>query len=675
MLRRILPLPILATVLAAGEAPIVTIAAPDVARSVDRIERGVWGRVAAATARDGFGAYAATAARMADEGLGIDLLATLRATRAVDTSLDGVGLDPDGGAIVDFRGQAEMGATARPLAEALARALDARIRPATVAGSPAAWSLPTGVVDGSRTVFAVFGTHLVAGGERSRLDPRPVQAGDDDLVMVFNQPRLADGWRKILPGAEWAGQRSAMESLLGMLVWRLKAVPEGIEETIGWPGARTGLPVDRDLMARMPADALMAWCAGTDGAALWKAWGEALTGEPSGMPGSGSLVGLEAWMRRRGAPCTLEEAVASLRGTWGLAVSPGVPFPEVELMIPRNPTLDRLAVWLGSLNGATGIPAEGPWPLSIDGLPMAFQLVADRTHWLITPDPLRAETWPTGAATGFATRPAAIAAMARAPQEATGLGCSDTPEVLKVLGAYSRLLPIRDRKARTVLDRTVAELARAATTGWVWTRSTATGAEIRLRGVAGSGLIVPLAWQVVQGSAEAVAAAKAERPAAFLRRSLLPAVERARAAQQVDRDGDGIGEVPTMAQLVAAGIPGLAAPVLRDGDLVRDGYRYRLHLPAAGGAAVHREPGDADASERSFVLYAWPDAGEGLVFAVDARGVIHGSLPEKDREPAWNSLYRRNAGWGGAVDERRWRTTRDPDAAPSRPKAGPREEF
>lgn len=675
MLRRHFALPLLAAALAAGEAPIVTIVAPDVARSLDRIEHGVWGRVAAATARDGLGAYAATAARMASEGLGIDLLATLRATRAVDTSLDEVGLDGAGAAIVDFRGQARMGATARPLADALARALDARIRPATVAGSPAAWSLPTGVVDGTRTVMAVFGDHLVAGGERSRLDPRPVQAGDDDLILVFNQPRLADGWRRIMPGADWAGQRSSMESLLGMLVWRLKAVPEGIEETIGWPGARTGLPVDRSLIARMPADALMAWCAGTDGAALWTAWGEALTGEPSGMPGSGSLAGIEALMRRRGAPCTLEEAVASLRGTWGLAVSPGVPFPEVELIIPRNPTLDRLAVWLGSLNGATGVPAEGPWPLAIDRLPMSFQLVADRTHWLITADPMRAEAWPRGEATGFATRPAAVAALAQAPAEATGVGCSDTPEVLKVLTAYSRLLPIRDRRARTAIDRTVAEVARAATTGWIWTRSTATGAEIRLRGVVGSGMMVPLAWQVVQGSAEAVATAKAERPAAFLRRQVLPAVERARTAKAVDRDGDGNGEYPTMAQLVAAGIPGLEAPVLRDGDLIRDGYRYRLHLPAAGGAAVHREPGDGDASERTFVLYAWPDTGEGLLFAVDARGVIHATTPDGNGEPAWNSLYRRDAGWGGAVDVRRWRTVRDPDAVVVPPEPKALEEF
>ncbi len=673
MLRRILTLPLLAAGLAAGEAPIVTIVAPDVARSVDRIERGVWGRVAAATARGGLGAYAATAARMADEGLGFDLLATLRATRAVDTSLDEVGLNPAGGAIVDFRGQARMGAAAQPVAEAIARALDARIRPATVAGSPAAWSLPTGVVEGSRTVMAVFGDQLVAGGERSRLDPRPVQAGD--LILVFNQPRLADGWRKIMPGADWAGQRSSMESLLGMLVWRLKAVPEGIAETIGWPGARTGLPVDRSLIARMPADALMAWCAGTDGAALWSAWGEALTGEPSGMPGSGSLARVEALMERRGAPCTLQEAVASIRGTWGLAVSPGVPFPEVELIIPRNPTLDRLAVWLGSLNGATGVPADGPWPLSIDGLPMALQLVADRTHWLITPDPVRAEAWPRGEATGFATRPAAVAALAQAPAEATGLGCSDTPEVLKVLTAYSRLLPIRDRTVRTAIDRTVAEVARAATTGWIWTRSTATGAEIRLRGVAGSGMIVPLAWQVVQGTAEAVAAAKAERPAAFLRRTLLPAVERARAARLVDRDGDGVGEVPTMAALVAAGIPGLEAPMLHDGDLVREGYRYRLHLPAAGGGAVHRAPGETDAAERSFAIYAWPDTGEGLLFAVDARGVIHGALPGTNREPAWNSLYQRDAGWGGAVDARRWRTVRDPDAVVVRPEPKAPQEF
>lgn len=87
-----------------------------------------------------------------------------------------------------------------------------------------------------------------------------------------------------------------------------------------------------------------------------------------------------------------------------------------------------------------------------------------------------------------------------------------------------------------------------------------------------------------------------------------------------DGDGDGIGEYGYFPQLAEAGmLDRWLAEEARDleGDVVVDGYRFRLFLPLDGGSprrGTHPlpifEPADADDQETSWVCYAWPEVRE-----------------------------------------------------------------
>ena len=122
----------------------------------------------------------------------------------------------------------------------------------------------------------------------------------------------------------------------------------------------------------------------------------------------------------------------------------------------------------------------------------------------------------------------------------------------------------------------------------------------------------------------------------------------------VDRDGDGVGEYGFLAQLAGvAELPGggVADPPLAskafgnvvDGRVLRSGYRFAMFLPRAGGGWLSELPDggepdgvDADAAERSWLLYAWPVAPRRSgrrSFVIDEHGDVHATGDHREPVP------------------------------------------
>ena len=135
-------------------------------------------------------------------------------------------------------------------------------------------------------------------------------------------------------------------------------------------------------------------------------------------------------------------------------------------------------------------------------------------------------------------------------------------------------------------------------------------------------------------------------------RDLVEVQRRVRDLRVTDADGDGVGEFLSLAELAGArSLRGRAArlsPPLLDpvwGELVegcarREGYLFRLCLSDSKGR-LHPEAleggspraADPDGTEAGWVVYAWPESGQGRAFVVDQTGEVFASDNEALRGP------------------------------------------
>jgi len=151
-----------------------------------------------------------------------------------------------------------------------------------------------------------------------------------------------------------------------------------------------------------------------------------------------------------------------------------------------------------------------------------------------------------------------------------------------------------------------------------------------------------------------------------LKSGLFPAQVMFQAASLVDQDGDNVGEYGFISEL--AGRRATAAPTaahyvqgaLAMGDIAQ-GYRFAVWLPDGAGGAISEPavPGPrpanaaaANAQERQFVIYAWPqkpgDTGR-RVFALTNDGQVRAAPQAAGANPpAWNDVFA-GGGWDAAA--------------------------
>jgi hypothetical protein len=437
--------------------------------------------------------------------------------------------------------------------------------------------------------------------------------------------------------------------------------------------------VDRAVLDRLPANTLAVLAAGVDGAKAWDLLAPYLLeviastvnqqGGEDATP-DGLLSQADAFLQMQGLELGVKAMVSGMRGTVVLAVTPSMPFPAVTLAVPRSPGIDALVRWALGQAGLEA-PAEGtPLPISLPNVPVAPTLIADKGHWLISTDGLVANAWASGEPSGFATGKAGAEALKRAPADASVIGASDTPAVLRTIAGFLALAPIQDRKQKQQLMTAMNKLAGNAATGWLWSRSGTDKSEAELRGIAGSiALPAVIAAIAIPNLMESRTAANQAAAAASLKAGMFPAEVQFQSGGYRDQDGDGRGEYGLIGHLAgdtdeAIGPKqplGLIIGDYRGIDPIRNGYQYRIYLPTAAdnGSADPAEvnaatdPAAIDLRESWFVAYTWPVDGQGKVYALTVTGVVYQADVDMVGEPAWNSLFG-DKGWGTEVDDSVW---------------------
>ncbi|MCK6462146.1 MAG: hypothetical protein L6Q95_19860, partial [Planctomycetes bacterium] len=165
---------------------------------------------------------------------------------------------------------------------------------------------------------------------------------------------------------------------------------------------------------------------------------------------------------------------------------------------------------------------------------------------------------------------------------------------------------------------------------------------------------------------EKVRRASQETMAIATLRNVISAQAQFQCTARADEDQDGIGEYGSFAELSgAAGVRDgkpLNPPVLSSafklvskGRAERNGYRYRIYLPGAGGLPVtERDKGgigagevSPDLAETTWCVYAWPVEGEGPTFFTNQAGDVLATSEAGyvgDREPQPYAAFRDASG-------------------------------
>lgn len=476
------------------DGALISLQVADGARLAADWERSLYGRLWQDPMLAGVRQALLARAREAAVELGFDPLDLLRQQRGVLLRLTGWQDEHR----PRFSVQAELGPLAKAVFDRLARPPQGVPRP--IAQVPDA-DEAVGEEDGVLARFGealVFAAHLPA--ERRAL-PAPAAAA----TLAIDAQAAVQAFGAILPPERRGDHERVLaqwQPYLGRIAYRGELVPEGVRERLTsdrpLPGAA---PVQRDLLERLPATTLLMLAVGVDGRAYWQVHSAALLAlldaawhpeDPQGP--EATLAEADQALATHGIEGGLQRFVEGLNGTFLVAITPGVPFPALTLVLPRSAGIDQW-VALVAREGGQQPPIPGRTVtirLPEVQLPAPLQLANAREHWVLTTDAQVAQGWIAGRPGGFLDSPAGRTLLAAAPPAACILGASDTPNVVRTIQGYlgflfmAGLVPPEQQPAATDALIRLADLVQP---GCLVAVSTPAGARIEARGLIGSGLL------------------------------------------------------------------------------------------------------------------------------------------------------------------------------------------
>lgn len=666
-----------AVALFSGEAPApVTLQVADGSQLVKAWDASIYAKVWADPSAAPLRAKWAEGIKQAQDELGFDPVALLQAMQGFEARFTGMA----GPEKPSIHLRVDLGADAVKVFALASK--DAAGAAKQVAGADEAFSA------GDATI-ARFKNVLVVAVNCEPKPAAPATASPAAVALDLDAKSVVDAIAPSIPADKKAEFDKVVKNItpyLGLWKYRGDIVPEGVRErldaNVPTPGT---LPVDRTVLARLPANTLLTVAYGFDGKAYWKLGGDALLTQLDDVMHPGAAAGpvataqeIQGFLQAMGVDATLQQVVEGLTGTSLIALTQSAPFPALTIAVPRSKPMDQL-IDLALKQLATAMPDEGQSaPIMIPDLPIPvpIMLLRDKAHWVLSTDPVLSASWTSGTPGGFADTVMAKTLYEKAPKDAALLGASDTPAVLRTIQGYLGMVLAANQELtpeqKQAINGAILRLAGAASTGYVFTANDAKGSRSEVRGLLGSGLVPLLVGGATfgfvmrdrMGMADmAIEEAGDDSPEGkaieALGSVLFPAQFQFQGGAYVDQDGDGVGEYGTLSELTGVTAPpgraqGEATAEGFAADGTRAGYRFVVYLPDAAGKALtvgkearKADKAAADAQERAFVIYAWPaDAAVSTrAFAVDQSGVVY-EAPFTGKEPAWNELYG-GQGWDG----------------------------
>jgi hypothetical protein len=469
-----------------------------------------------------------------------------------------------------------------------------------------------------------------------------------------------------------------MRGLEGSIEQQMDIVPEGVRSRFVMPVASAALaPVDRSVLARLPANTMSMMALGIDGKAWWngegKAWIERIaTSRQPPIPIEQAMDNLDQMAKDLGLDQGMQELVSGLKGTVVLALMQSAPIPTALLVLPRSPAMDHLVTRVLARAGQQP-PADGsPLLVPLTPLPFSLSILKAEGHWLFTTDPVLSSTWMTTASGGWLDTPAAKVVLEKAGADAWLVAASDNAAEIRMYTGFAAMglqqVPDLNAEERQSVLKTLHVLAQNAKPGWCTGRThDRKRTELTVTGLTGGifapAIIAAIAIPNLLESRKTVTQAKV---AASLRTEIFPAQVQFMSAAQVDQDGDKIGESGFFQELSGGPLAGseaqshLLPAAWNTPEPEIDGYRFAMYLPDGQGGAIAerlgaRQPDKlaANAQEKSFVVYAWPvEVGAGRVFALTAEGLVYvDAKPFTGEAPQWNDVF----GGKGWEDKPTWK--------------------
>ncbi len=626
------------------------------------------------------------------EQTGIDPFTALAAAKGI--SFRWLGLGKEGDHLPQVAVEADLGGQAAQMME-LAR--KAQWTPATVAGADEALAH-----EDTHALLARYGHQLRLVFNQAELPTWAVETGKSDMTSRLDVPKMASAIGAVLTDEQadgFAGTFLAwLRAHVGVITSEMRITADGMRDTYVIPAPTSGfIPVDRAMLARIPANAVSVSATGLDGAAWWKEYGELVLGavaasQPKPADARSAQAKIDETLKALGLP-GLPELIGGITGTHLFFMTPGVPMMGMSLVMRRSEVVDLCVRELLARVGEQP-PAEGASiMLPVPNMPFTPQLVLDKDCWLLTTDSVLATQW-IGVDGGWSASPVGKVVLAHADDKAVMISGTDNAAMIQTMAGYAGmglaqangLTPEQKRAIQQGLTR----FAALAKPGYGVVRATATGFEADIESVFSSSLVLGLIPAIaIPNMLESRVGAQEAATAAALKSGILPAEVQFQAGGYADGNADGIGEYGFFPELSGAGPAGadgsvtlnLLAPAYNVEKPTINGYRFVVYLPDGKGGAVSTLPAarpkdGAKERERFWVAYAWPsDAKQGRrAFAIDQSGNVYATKPAaKIEEPKWDDLYA-GKGWGSTptwVPYRRGgRRQGQPQAQPD-PKANP----
>lgn len=597
---------------------------------------------------------------------GIDPFTMLAAAKGI--SLRWLGLDtsaehlPQVVAIADFGGQA---------AQMMELARKAEWTTATVAGADEALAH-----DGTHALLARYGHQLRLAFNQSELPTWTAATGASDVSARIDVPKLATAIGSALTDEQtdgFAGEfLTWLRAHVGVITSEMRITADGMRDTYVVPAPTSGfIPVDRAVLARVPANALSVTALGVDGAAWWKEYGQLVLGavaaadKPSQPADTrAAQAKIDEALKALSLP-SLPELLAGFKGTQLFFMTPGVPMVGSSLVLRRSAVIDLCVRELLARVGEQP-PEEGAAiMLPVPNMPFTPQLVLDKDCWLLTTDSVLATQW-VGVEGGWPTSPVGKVALAHADEKSVMISGTDNAAMIQMIAGYAGIglgqAPGLTAEQKRAIQQGLTRFAALAKPGYGVVRTTATGFEADMESVFSSSLVMGIIPAIaIPNLLESRVTSQESAAAASLKSGVFPAQVQFQAGGYADGDANGIGEYgffPEMAGVVPSGMNGditlnLLAPMYNVDKPTVSNYTFVIYQPDGKGGAVSSLPAARPAAgagerEKSWVAYAWPvDGTQGRrAFAIDQSGNVYATKPAaKTPEPKWDDLYG-GKGWG-----------------------------